>query len=54
VNQPGATRLEKLRPDDHFLILLEGDETPMHIGSLLVLDVPTIVATVPPSSCATT
>ena len=40
VNQPGPTRLEKLRPDDHFLILLEGDETPMHIGSLLVLDVP--------------
>jgi diacylglycerol O-acyltransferase len=33
-------RLEKLRPDDHFLILLESDETPMHIGSLLVLDVP--------------
>ena len=32
--------MEKLRPDDHFLILLEGDETPMHIGSLLVLDVP--------------
>lgn len=33
--------MERLRPDDHFLILLEGDETPMHIGSLLVLDVPT-------------
>jgi diacylglycerol O-acyltransferase / wax synthase len=32
--------MEKLRPDDHFLILLEGDETPMHIGSLLILDVP--------------
>jgi len=29
-----------MRPDDHFLALLEGDETPMHIGSLLVLDVP--------------
>lgn len=40
VNRSGATRLEKLRPDDHFLILLESDETPMHIGSLLVLDVP--------------
>jgi diacylglycerol O-acyltransferase len=35
-----ASRLKKLRPDDHFLILLESDETPMHIGSLLVLDVP--------------
>ncbi len=32
--------MERLRPDDHFLILLEGDETPMHIGSLLVLQVP--------------
>ena len=30
--------MERLRPDDHFLVLLEGDETPMHIGSLLVLD----------------
>lgn len=40
MNRSGGTRLEKLRPDDHFLILLEGDETPMHIGSLLVLDVP--------------
>jgi diacylglycerol O-acyltransferase len=32
--------VEKLRPDDHFLQLLEGDQTPMHIGSLLLLDVP--------------
>jgi WS/DGAT/MGAT family acyltransferase len=32
--------VQKLRPDDHFLILLEGDETPMHIGSLLVLHAP--------------
>lgn len=37
---PGPQSLEKLRPDDHFLVLLETDETPMHIGSLLVLDVP--------------
>jgi diacylglycerol O-acyltransferase len=29
-----------LRPDDHYLIVLESDETPMHIGSLLVLHVP--------------
>jgi acyl-coenzyme A synthetase/AMP-(fatty) acid ligase len=35
-----ARSLEKLRPDDHFLVLLEGDDTPIHIGSLLVLDVP--------------
>lgn len=39
MNRSGGTRLEKLRPDDHFLILLESDETPMHIGSLLMLDV---------------
>lgn len=32
--------MERLRPDDHFMILLEGDETPMHIGSLLILEVP--------------
>jgi WS/DGAT/MGAT family acyltransferase len=32
--------VERLRPDDHFLILLESDRTPMHIGSLMVLDVP--------------
>jgi hypothetical protein len=32
--------VQKLRPDDHFMILLEGDETPLHIGSLLVLHVP--------------
>lgn len=31
--------VQRLRPDDHFLILLESDETPMHIGSLLVLRV---------------
>lgn len=32
--------MEKLRPDDHFLILLEGDETPIQLGSLVVLDIP--------------
>jgi diacylglycerol O-acyltransferase len=31
--------MDKLRPDDHFMILLEGDETPMHIGALILLDV---------------
>src|SRR6266545_7448382 len=36
---PGA-RMDKLRPDDHFMVLLEGAETPMHIGSLLTLEVP--------------
>lgn len=36
--------MEQLRPDDHFLVLLEGDATPMHIGSLLVLDVPAELA----------
>ncbi len=40
MSAPEQLRLEKLRPDDHFLILLDSDETPMHIGSLLVLDVP--------------
>jgi diacylglycerol O-acyltransferase len=30
--------MQRLRPDDHFLILLEGDETPMHVGSLMTLE----------------
>jgi WS/DGAT/MGAT family acyltransferase len=34
---PGVRRL---RPDDHFMILLETDATPMHIGALLILAVP--------------
>ncbi len=34
--------MDTLRPDDHFLILLESDETPMHIGSLLLLDASTV------------
>jgi diacylglycerol O-acyltransferase len=40
MSSPVSPTLEKLRPDDHFLVLLEGDETPMHIGSVLVLDIP--------------
>lgn len=32
--------MHRLRPDDHFLLLMDRPETPMHIGGLLVLDVP--------------
>jgi len=31
--------LRRLRPDDHFMVLMETDATPMHIGALLRLDV---------------
>jgi len=34
---PGVSRL---RPDDHFMVLAETDASPLHIGALLVLDVP--------------
>lgn len=34
---PGVTRL---RPDDHFMILSETDASPMHVGALLLLEVP--------------
>lgn len=34
---PGVTRL---RPDDHFMILSETDASPMHVGALIMLDVP--------------
>lgn len=34
---PGVRRL---RPDDHFMILAETDASPMHVGALLLLDVP--------------
>jgi diacylglycerol O-acyltransferase / wax synthase len=34
---PGVRRL---RPDDHFMILVETDSSPMHIGALIQLDVP--------------
>jgi diacylglycerol O-acyltransferase / wax synthase len=32
--------MRRLRPDDDFLLLTEGDATPMHIGSLQYFDVP--------------
>lgn len=32
--------MDTLRPDDHFMVLLESDATPMHIGSLLTVEVP--------------
>jgi diacylglycerol O-acyltransferase len=32
--------MQRLRPDDQFLLLLESDATPMQIGALLFLDVP--------------
>lgn len=34
---PGVRRL---RPDDHFMILSETDASPMHVGALLLLEVP--------------
>jgi WS/DGAT/MGAT family acyltransferase len=34
---PGVRRM---RPDDHFMVLSETDASPMHIGALLVLEVP--------------
>lgn len=34
---PGIVRL---RPDDHFMILSETDASPMHIGALVLLEVP--------------
>lgn len=36
-----APGVRRLRPDDHFMVLLETDTNPMHIGALLLLDVPT-------------
>ena len=32
--------MERMRPDDHFMVVLETDATPMHIGALLLLEVP--------------
>jgi len=34
---PGARRM---RPDDHFMMMVETDATPMHVGALLILEVP--------------
>jgi WS/DGAT/MGAT family acyltransferase len=30
--------VRRLRPDDHFMVLMETDATPMHVGALLMLD----------------
>lgn len=35
-----APGVRRMRTDDHFLILSEGDATPMHVGALIFLDVP--------------
>lgn len=35
-----APGVRRLRPDDHFMILTETDASPMHIGALLLLEVP--------------
>lgn len=32
--------IRRLRPDDHFMILTETDASPMHVGALILLDVP--------------
>src|SRR5690606_1919737 len=36
-----APGVRRLRPDDHFMILSETDASPMHVGALILLDVPT-------------
>lgn len=35
-----APGVRRLRPDDHFMILSETDASPMHVGALIMLDVP--------------
>lgn len=35
-----APGVRRLRPDDHFMILSETDASPMHVGALLLLEVP--------------
>tara|TARA_R110002124_G_scaffold138073_3_gene301378 strand:- start:1729 stop:3093 length:1365 start_codon:yes stop_codon:yes gene_type:complete len=35
-----APGVRRLRPDDHFMILAETDASPMHVGGLILLDVP--------------
>ncbi len=35
-----APGVRRLRPDDHFMILSETDASPMHVGALMLLDVP--------------
>ncbi len=44
MNAPDSLQLapgvRRLRPDDHFMILSETDASPMHVGALIILDVP--------------
>lgn len=35
-----APGVRRLRPDDHFMILSETDASPMHVGALILLEVP--------------
>lgn len=35
-----APGVRRLRPDDHFMILSETEASPMHVGALILLDVP--------------
>lgn len=35
-----APGVRRLRPDDHFMLLSETDASPMHVGALILLDVP--------------
>ena len=35
-----APGVRRLRPDDHFMILMETDATPMHVGALVILQTP--------------
>jgi diacylglycerol O-acyltransferase len=39
-NEMLAPGVRRLRPDDHFMVLVETQATPMHVGALVVLDVP--------------
>ncbi|MEM8935345.1 MAG: wax ester/triacylglycerol synthase domain-containing protein [Pseudomonadota bacterium] len=32
--------MERMRPDDHFMVIVETDATPMHIGALILLELP--------------
>ncbi len=36
-----APGVRRLRVDDHFMVLTETDASPMHVGALILLDVPT-------------
>ncbi len=36
-----APGVRRMRPDDHFMILTDTASTPMHVGAVMILDVPT-------------